>query len=64
MKIYLVASTATSWMNGGYGHALLAGEHPQALVSYLECLKDLEKEPLRVTCMTFPYQPKEPKNEQ
>lgn len=40
MKIYLVSSTNKSWMNGGYGHALLAGEKSELLVSFVEFAKD------------------------
>lgn len=64
MKIFLVCSTSKSWMNTGYGHALLAGDRSEVLVSFVEFSKNPDQQ-LEVTSQTFPYvpsdkQPKEP----
>jgi len=40
MKIYLVCSTNKSWMTGGYGQSLLAGDWPHLLVSFVEFVND------------------------
>lgn len=55
MKIFLVCSTAKTWMNTGYGAGLLAGEG-QLLVSFVEFMKNPEQ-PLAVTTMQVPYKP-------
>lgn len=56
MKIYLVASTTPSWMNTGYGHSLLAGDHPSLLVSFVEHMNNPNQQ-LKVTTMAETYQP-------
>lgn len=56
MKIFLVASTAKSWMNTGYGHSLLQAEHPALLVSFVEFTKDPDQK-LAVTTMADEYIP-------
>lgn len=54
MKIYLVCSTANSWMNTGYGHSLLQGEMPRLLVSFVEFTKNPDQQ-LKVTTMNEAY---------
>ena len=58
MKVYLVASALPNWMRTGYGHSLLAAEHPSILVSFAEYLKvsEVERLTLAVPPMSL-YQP-------
>jgi hypothetical protein len=58
VKIFLVCSTSPSWMNGGYGHSLLAGDAARVLVSFVEFSKKPDQQ-LKVESMTFPYVPKQ-----
>jgi hypothetical protein len=57
MRIYLVCSTAKSWMNTGYGHSLLAGDQERLLVSFAEFVEKPEQQ-LAVTTMAPTYEPK------
>lgn len=56
MQIYLVASTASSWMNTGYGASLLAGDAEKLLVSFVEFSSKPDQN-LAVTTMRLPYDP-------
>jgi len=57
MKIYAVAGGSPSWRNSGYGHALLAGNAVDVLVSFEEFSKKPEHR-LAVTTMAPSYEPK------
>lgn len=57
MKIYIVASTAISWMNTGFGHSLLHADANELLVSFAEFSTKPDQQ-LAITSMKFPYEPK------
>lgn len=56
MKIYAVCSTSNSWMNTGYGAALLQADVADLLVSFEEFSKD-PRQKLAVAPRP-PYEPK------
>lgn len=62
MNIYLVVSTAESWLQTGYGASIQDGQMPRLLVSFVEFAKNPQQE-LRGPVLTEPYKPKlkEPK---
>jgi hypothetical protein len=56
MKIYAVASTNKSWQQGGYGASLLAAEHSDLLVSFVEFMES-PNQALAVPERDSPYVP-------